>query len=400
VTVQAGLLDVRRLMTTPTPFEDLKAGGATVRPYAGLPQMQRSYKCRCGSLIFFRNSFCLNCHTALGYDPVIGMVVPLDAGPQPNTWIAAGADTLYWRCANVNTAAACNWLVPISGVAQPQSLCASCRLNRTIPDTSVPENQALWFAIEKAKRRVISALIALGLPVRSKVSEDPVRGLAFDILRPLWAGHKILTGHEDGLITLNIEEADDVTREKIRLEMHEPYRTLVGHLRHEVGHYYWDQLINNTPYLQKYREIFGDERGNYDAALRKHYERGPNPAWARTFVSAYASVHPWEDWAETWAHYMHMLDTLSTASSFGLSAQSVDMPFIPFTPEALWEQGADKENFLSLLNTWLKLTAVLNELCRSMGQPDFYPFALPAATIRKLHFIHSIINSANVRDGH
>jgi hypothetical protein len=241
---------------------------------------------------------------------------------------------------------------------------------------------------------VVSALIALGLPVKSKVSEDPQHGLAFDILRSLPNCPKVLTGHDEGLITLNIEEADDVTREKIRKEMHEPYRTLVGHLRHEVGHYYWDQLVANTPNIYGYRELFGDERNDYDEALKKHYENGPRKDWPTSFVSAYASVHPWEDWAETWAHYMHMLDTLSTASSFGLSAQSVVMPFIPFTPDFLWEQGADKECFLSLVNSWLKLTAVLNELCRSMGQPDFYPFTLPAATIRKLHFIHSLIQTS------
>ena len=341
----------------------------------------------------------MNCHTALGYDPYVGKVLPLDAGPEANTWVLAdkyvrGGAALYWRCANVNTAAACNWLVPIAGVYRPSSLCVSCRLNRIIPDLTLAENQVLWAGIEKAKRRVISALIALGLPVKSKVSEDPQHGLAFDILRSPFAGPKILTGHEDGLITLNIEEADDVTREKIRKEMREPYRTLVGHLRHEVGHYYWDQLVDHTPFLHSYRDLFGNERNNYEEALKRHYEHGPKPAWPGIYVSAYASVHPWEDWAETWAHYMHMLDTLSTASSFGLSANSVEMPFIPFTPEALWEQGVDKESFLSLLNSWLKLTAVLNELCRSMGQPDFYPFALPAATIRKLHFIHSVIHSA------
>lgn len=364
----------------------------------GLLCMQRSYTCRCGSLIFFRNSFCLNCHTALGYDPFLGRVLPLNPGAEPDTWIVTGEDLSegakrYWRCSNVNTAAACNWLVPISGVGHTQFLCANCSLNRTIPDMSVAENQVLWASVEKAKRRVVSALIALGLPVRSKVSEDPYQGLAFDILRSPTNGPKILTGHKDGLITLNIEEADDVTREKIRNDLREPYRTLVGHLRHEVGHYYWEQLVHHSPYLAKYQELFGDEGTNYEEALKRYYQNGPDPAWRGIFVSAYASAHPWEDWAETWAHYMHMLDTLSTASSFGLTAQSVDMPFIPFTPEAVWPGGVDQESFLSLLNSWLKLTAVLNELCRSMGQPDFYPFALPTPTIRKLHFVHSVIHS-------
>lgn len=386
-------------MFTNSLFDDLQGQESAIGHDDGLPHLQRTYTCRCGSLIFFRNSICLNCRTALGYEPQVGKVLPLDEGPQPNTWVladkyVAGKADLYWRCANIKTAAACNWLVPISGVEHPQSLCASCRLNRTIPDLSHAENQILWAAIETAKRRVVSALIALGLPVFSKVTEEPQRGLAFDILRSPEGGPRVLTGHDDGLITLNIEEADDVTRERIRKQLHEPYRTLVGHLRHEVGHYYWDRLVDNTRNLEPYRELFGDERVNYEEALKRNYEKGPRPDWPAFFVSAYASVHPWEDWAETWAHYMHMLDTLSTALSFGLSAESVEMPFIPFTPTALWERGTDKESFLALLNTWLKLTAVLNELCRSMGQPDFYPFTLPTATVRKLHFIHTVIRTA------
>jgi len=386
-------------MTTPSLFDDLQGRELSAGLSDGLPHLQRSYTCRCGSMIFFRNSFCLNCHTALGYDPIVGKVLPLDEGINPETWVladkfVAGKAALYWRCANVRTPAACNWLIPISGLTYPPSLCVSCRLNRTIPDLSIPQNRVLWGSIENAKRRVISALIALGLPVVSKVTEDRERGLAFDILRTPEGGPRVLTGHDDGLITLNIEEADDVTRESIRKQLREPYRTLVGHLRHEVGHYYWDRLVARTANLDQYRLLFGDERANYEEALKRHYERGPIRNWASSFVSSYASVHPWEDWAETWAHYMHMLDTLSTASSFGLGAQSVEMPFVPFDDDALWQSGRDKEAFLALINAWLKLTAVLNELCRSMGQPDFYPFTLPAAAVRKLHFIHSIIRSS------
>lgn len=386
-------------MSTHSLFDELEGQLCSVRGEDGLPHLQRTYTCRCGSLLFFRNSFCLNCHTALGYHPFLGKVLPIEPGPEPNSWVQVDRERSdsadrYWRCGNVNNAAACNWLIPISGVRNPQSLCVNCRLNRTIPDLTIVENQELWARVEKAKRRVVSALIALGLRVRSKVSEDPQHGLAFDILRSLPNGPRVMTGHEKGLITLNVEEADDVTREKIRAQMHEPYRTLVGHLRHEVGHYYWDQLVANSPQIHQFRSLFGDERDSYDEALKRHYAQGARRDWQGSFVSAYASVHPWEDWAESWAHYMHMLDTLSTASSFGLSAHSVKMPFIPFTPDALWSEGADRDCFLDLLNSWIKLTAVLNELCRSMGQPDFYPFTLPAATVRKLHFIHSVIRGA------
>jgi hypothetical protein len=368
-----------------------------------LSALQRSYGCRCSRAIFFGNSHCLNCDTPLGYQPHLGKVFSLAPGPVPETWQLAGPHVpenhyaLYRRCANAATAATCNWLVEWSPNGwNSQPFCLSCRLNRTIPDVSIPENAVLWGRIEDAKRRVVSALVALGLPLASRISEDPQQGLAFDFLRSPANGPRVLTGHENGLITLNIEEADDVKREQVRTSMHEPYRTLVGHLRHEIGHYYWDRLVAKTHWLHACRALFGDERTDYNAALQKNYRQGPEPGWQNRYVSAYASVHPWEDWAETWAHYMHMVDTLGTAISFGLKPESIAMPFDCFGPDALCDsQRGDSERFLSFLNSWLKLTAVLNELCRSMGQPDFYPFALPRAAVTKLHFIHLVVCEAS-----
>jgi hypothetical protein len=364
-----------------------------------LSALQRSYGCRCSRAIFFRNSHCLFCDTPLGYEPQLGKVFSLAPGPEPKTWQLAGPHvpenhyTVYRQCANANTAAACNWLVTIDA---HQPYCLSCRLNRTIPDISIPENAMLWGRIEDAKRRVVSALVALGLPLASRVSEDPERGLAFDFLQSPINGPRVLTGHDNGLITLNIEEADDVKREQMRTAMHEPYRTLVGHFRHEIGHYYWDRLVAETHWLDGFRALFGDERTDYNAALQKNYKQGPEPGWPERFVSAYASIHPWEDWAETWAHYMHMVDTLGTALSFGLRPDSIAMPFDCFGPEALCDpKRADSERFLSFLNSWLKLAAVMNELCRSMGQPDFYPFALPPAAVTKLHFVHLVVCAGN-----
>jgi hypothetical protein len=359
-----------------------------------LSALRRAYRCRCNRLVFFRNSYCLSCNTPLGYEPHLGRVVPIVPGAEPETWQFADSGdipiTLYRRCANLNTAAACNWLVKTSNANQ--RYCISCGLNRTIPDLSNPENQALWARVEMAKRRVVSSLIALGLPVASRMNEDPRRGLAFDFLRSPENGPRILTGHNNGLITLNIEEADDAQRERIRAKMREPYRTLVGHFRHEVGHYYWGRLIHNSKWLDSFRALFGDERADYAAALRWNYEQGPQLNWPENYVSAYASIHPWEDWAETWAHYMHMVDTLATAMSLGLKPENVAMPFDPFTADALYPAERDDARFLSFLNAWLKLAAVLNELSRSMGQPDFYPFALPRAAVSKLHFVHTVIN--------
>lgn len=361
-----------------------------------LAALRRAYGCRCNSAVFFLNSHCLRCDTPLGYEPRIGRVLSLVPGSTPDTWQVAGPHAIhaqggvYRRCANLNTAAACNWLVP-SGSGEPL-FCIACRLNRTVPDLSSAQDAMLWGRVEAAKRRVISAVVALGLPVKSRVFEDPGQGLAFDFLRSPNLGPRVLTGHHNGLITLNIEEADDVTREQMRTSMHEPYRTLVGHFRHEIGHYYWDRLVAGTPWHGGFRQLFGDEQVDYASALRANYERGPKLGWSLQHVSAYASVHPWEDWAETWAHYMHMVDTLSTASSFDLRPEAMALPFDCFGPEALY--SADSEgaaHFLSFVNSWLKMTAVMNELCRSMGQPDFYPFTLSRTVVRKLHFVHLVV---------
>lgn len=367
-----------------------------------LSALRRSYGCRCSRAIFFRNSHCLSCDTPLGYEPRLGKVFSLAPGPEPDTWQLAGPHvpenhtTVYRRCANAGTAAACNWLVTAGFVEQEiRPFCLSCRLNRTIPDVSVGDNAVLWGRIEDAKRRVVSALVALDLPHSSRVDEDPLEGLAFDFLRSPETGPRVLTGHDAGIVTLNIEEADDVKREQIRTSMREPYRTLVGHFRHEVGHYYWDRLVANTHWMDGYRALFGDERANYEEALKKNYHQGPDPSWPKNFVSAYASVHPWEDWAETWAHYMHMVDTLGTALSFGLKPDTIAMPFDCFGPEAVCDPKADSHRFLSFLNSWLKLSAVMNELCRSMGQPDFYPFALPRAAVAKLHFVHRVVSESS-----
>ncbi len=306
-------------------------------------------------------------------------------------------DSSDWsRCANATTAAGCNWLVSARAddSPSPSRLCRSCRLTRTLPDLGVAPNASWWARIEEAKRQVVSALITLGLPVLSR-SDDPVHGLAFDLLRTPEGGPPIVTGHAEGVITIDIEEADDATRVRRRDEMHEPYRTLLGHLRHEIGHYYWYRLIGGSKLLDAFRTLFGDERREYAAALAEHYQAGPPADWPLSFVSAYASAHPWEDWAESWAHYLHMIDALDTALSFGVSARAVEETFEPFEPELLGDMPAtdpqDAAAFLAFLNAWVELATALNELARSMGQPDFYPFVLSAAAVRKLHFIHRVI---------
>ena len=360
----------------------------------------RAYSCRCGRPVFFRNSICLACNTPLGYEANLRRVFPLTPGPEEDTWqlddacAAPGtAGRTYRRCANLDSAAGCNWLVSEEEMtANPRHVCTACRLNRTIPDLSTPENGVLWGRLEGAKRRLVSLLLALDLPVASRVDQDPQHGLAFDFLHSPPGGPRTLTGHVNGVITVNIEEADHSTRERIRENMGEPYRTLLGHLRHEAGHYYWDRLIVGSAWLDPFRKLFGDERQDYMAALQSNYERGPAPGWEQRHVSAYASAHPWEDWAETWAHYLHMVDLLDTALSFGLDTRELELEIEPFSRDALFQPndpGATR--FLSFLNAWIELTAVLNELSRSMGNMDLYPFALPRPAVAKLHFIHLVI---------
>lgn len=413
------------LLTSPSSLSCAPAPAEAFQPLlAG-----RNYRCQCGQPVFFRNSKCLACGTPLGYDCEQGRLLALAALPQalPSTggaaqpalwrsWQAgdrvgettggttgdttgdkasgAGA-TAYRRCANLSTPASCNWLIP---QGDPQPLCRACRLNRTIPDLADPtwpDNGHLWGLVETAKRRLVSSLILLGLPVASRISEDPVHGLMFDVLRASAGGPHVMTGHDTGLITLNLDEADDAKREAVRKALREPYRTLLGHLRHEAGHYYWGRLVAGSPWLEGFHQLFGDESVDYAASLQRNYTHGPPADWSRHFVSAYASSHPWEDWAECWAHYLHMRDAIDTALSFGLSVDRFDLEFTPFTLDDLYQPDhPDAAGFLALLNHWARLTTMLTEMSRSMGQPDFYPFALARLVVAKLHFIHRVVSSS------
>lgn len=358
-------------------------------------ERRNSFSCRCGRPIYFRNSLCLACKAQLGFEPELLEVHALMTGPQPGTWTVDHGDEsapAWKRCANFDSPAGCNWLVRAEEEA---TLCRSCRLNCTIPSLDDPDNCRWWRKIENAKRRLVAQLLSLGLPVVSKVDEDPERGVMFDFLRSPEKGPRVLTGHACGLITLNVEEADDSVREKIRHQMREPYRTLLGHFRHEIGHYYWDRLVAETPWLEKFRELFGDERRDYAESLKQNYEQGPPANWADQHISSYASVHPWEDWAESWAHYLHVVDSLDTALRFGLRGEDVEQAVEPFTVNDLYDPSApDAQRVILLVNSWVQLTTVLNELARSMGQHDFYPFVMSRPVLRKMHFVQMIVKEA------
>lgn len=353
----------------------------------------KSFECTCGQPLFFPNTQCLKCGAELGYDPQLCSLGPLQ--PSGNdTWTRTDDSrqppTAFRLCAHRLTAATCNWLVPADS---PHSLCLSCRLTRTIPNLDLPQNVRRIRDIESAKRRVLVNLLNLRLPVVPQ-DEEPQAGLAFDFLEPVPDGPPIVTGHSQGLITLNVAEADDDYREKHRESLNEPYRTLIGHFRHELAHYYWDHLIRPTSWLSAFRSVFGDEQADYETALKNHYTYGPPENWQAGYISAYAASHPWEDWAESWTHYLHIRSTLDTVVDFGLHTARIPLRIHPFTAEVLFqpEPTADGEAFLHSLNAWVRLTTVLNEVSRSMGQPDLYPFVLNAACVTKLHFVHCVIH--------
>ncbi len=304
--------------------------------------------------------------------------------------VIANGDATYKFCANT-AEEACNWLIPSEEDSQ---YCDACKFNHTIPDLSDPINLLRWQRLEIAKHRLIYTLTRLRLPLSNK-SENPVQGLAFDFIADGQSldqhiEHKVMTGHENGLITINLSEADDSARERMRGHMGEPYRTLLGHLRHEIGHHYWELLVRDSAHLEEFRAVFGDELADYGASLAAYYAQGPAPGWQETFVSAYASAHPWEDFAETWAHYLHIVDTLETARAFRLRLDPVaggdpDLKVaINFDP--FYAKSMD-----TLIQAWLPLTYAVNSLNRSMGQPDLYPFVLSAAAMAKLRFIHKLV---------
>jgi hypothetical protein len=348
------------------------------------------FECQhCGQPLYFENTRCESCGRDLGYLPSHETITALEPGDRGLQALAEPKGR-YRFCANWRHAA-CNWLVAVDS---PEQFCAACRHNRMIPDLAVDDNLANWRRIETAKHRLFYTLLKLRLPLQTKL-EDPEHGLAFDFLAVPPNGapsEPIITGHDHGLITINLAEADDSERERMRRQMVEPYRTLLGHFRHEIAHYYWDQLVRDTPGIEAFRQLFGDEREDYGAALQRHYNNGPPPDWQERFVTAYASTHPWEDWAETFAHYFHMVDTLETASAFGMRVRprvtkgtdlSTTFDFDPHTA------AMDR-----IIDAWLPLTFAVNSINRSMGMADLYPFVLAPPVIVKLSFIHDRIHAA------
>ncbi len=329
----------------------------------------RDFTCpKCGQHLTFENSLCLSCGSKLGYSSEKATLVLVDSQERP-------------LCANF-LIAQCNWILDSRAVSGDGELCASCRLTRTRPNDSDIDGMARFALAENAKRRLVAELMELRLPIVDR-TRDPLFGLAFDLLSS--TDEKVVTGHEDGVITLDLAESDDVRREQLRIALDEPYRTLLGHFRHETGHAYFHRLVGGWDSRRaQFDNLFGNPDVDYQASLDRHYQVGPPPDWSNQFVSTYASMHPAEDWAETFAHYLHIRDTLDTAASFGLAPAAAAFDLLHLGPS----------RFDTLIGMWLPLAWSLNMINRSMGRADLYPFVLPHPVLEKMRFVHTVIDAA------
>lgn len=323
----------------------------------------------CQNSLFFNNQRCLACDTEVNFAPLKLNFVPAEGSRE---------------CRNRTEHGVCNWRTH-----DQNDLCLSCRMNDVIPDLSLEGNLEKWKRLEDAKRRLLFSCLRLGLPTE---------GVRFRFMAST-PEEQLMTGHAKGVITLNIDEADSAAREAARENMEEKYRTLIGHLRHEYGHYYWDQrVLPEDSDLRRCRELFGDERVDYQASLEEHYAAKEDDSGDRALqeqptqlseeaplehVSDYAQAHPWEDWAETFAHYLHMRDVLETAEEFGLAPRPVNGDF----------------DFAHGLLEWQRLSVAFNEINRSMGQNDLYPFAITPAIAEKLRFVHEMVAGQLVHGG-
>ncbi|WP_045834825.1 putative zinc-binding metallopeptidase [Hyphomicrobium sp. 99] len=342
----------------------------------------KNYACsHCGNTVYFENVKCMKCSSALGFDTDELAIVAIEKtgvsevtpeAPIFRKLSSTPYDVPMRYCANAEFGV-CNWLTPES---ESNIFCKACDLNRLIPNLSEQGSLLAWRALEHAKKRLVYSLLRFGLPFDGQASAKGP--LTFDFVR------NALTGHLDGVVTIDVSEADSVERERQRQQFDEPYRSLLGHLRHESGHYYWMVLVEEANRLDEFRAVFGDEREDYDAALTRHHNTGPASDWQERHVSAYASAHPWEDWAETWAHYLHMVDALDTAAAEGMEGHGLRLDL----RDDIYSSGT----FDTLMARWVPLTIAMNSLSRSMGHDDFYPFVIPRAAYDKLAFVHRIIH--------
>ncbi len=259
----------------------------------------------------------------------------------------------------------------------------ACRITETIPDLSVTGHREKWVRLEAAKRRLLYTLDRLGLPyttIEPKLSFD----FKADVEPPNneWrsAGEKevVYTGHANGKITINIREADDAVRESLRCQFHETHRTLIGHFHHEIGHYYWDALVKERQEA-KFCQVFGDHNAvPYADAMSIYYQSGPKEGWPNSFISAYASAHPWEDFAETFGLYLDIISVLDTASHLSHMVRT----------------NFRSRSIHPLVERFQEVGILVNEFNRTVGLIDLVPEVIVAPVVEKLGFIHSLVRRA------
>lgn len=328
----------------------------------------RIFHCQCGQRVFFDSSRCLRCSRTLGFDPGMMDFAALDS----NEAVIETPDGRRLRmCANHPVFGICNWLAPDHGAG---SLCESCAMNEVIPNLDVTDNREMWMRMERAKRRLLYGLRRLRLPYLADDGVSPMRFRFLEDQRrnPDVFEAFVLTGHAGGAITINLAEADDVHRHAVREQMHERYRTLLGHFRHESGHYFYSYLVNSDTHRERFKQLFGDPTRDYTAALEQHYREGPPPGWHVRHISAYAAAHPLEDWAESFAHCLHICDGLETAAAQGvIDAAHTGAP--------------------DFIERWVPVSVLMNEMNRSLGAPDPYPFVLTPEVREKISFVHGLM---------
>jgi len=208
-------------------FSTLASLSKTMDGLATRSPMKTFHCTHCQNLVFFENVRCLNCDRSLAFLPDRGVMAALTQSPD-GLWRAEipGAETLGYRlCANYDGVSVCNWVICAD---DPSDFCRSCRLNQVIPDLSSERNAVAWF-------RWRSPSDACSIPCwvsacrwsrKASMRTGARIRVPGELLRRRCK--RILTGHDNGLITLNIAEADDVHREKERTLQKEPYRTLLG----------------------------------------------------------------------------------------------------------------------------------------------------------------------------
>ena len=270
-------------------------------------------------------------------------------------------------CAN-REVIGCNWVATESG-----ALCAACAMTKMAPDTSIPGAFNNWARTEAAKRWVLVNLRHWGWFGPRDTGVPPIFHMLAEGVEP------VVMGHANGVITISITESDPVLNVIRREALDESYRTMIGHLRHELAHMIWWRLSIEPDFLADFRALFGDERADYRAALDRHYAAGPPSGWQNQFLSAYASAHPHEDWAETAAHVLHLIDIADSALAVGLTG--------PDVPDRDWDAYSEPDAEV-LMTIAAELAMRINHVNRSMGLSDLYPFVLADETRRKLAFVH------------